>query len=180
MTKEGLKAIREKLVLLRTGILTHCGDYDPFGLCSCTDCFLCENCDYMIIDSEGNVLKDFSFLDLTSEFEERKIYKVEFFDEGNIKQFEKYMTNDNSDYRLTRIFSDSNGDEVTIMRFPKKLDQKKTNKEADQYWLISSIISKDSYQENQIIPEEVQSVKSPVKAKKLMKRIFQRLKKFNN
>ncbi len=183
MKKDQLKAIREELVLLRTGILNPCSDYDPFGLCPCTDCFLCENCDYMIIDSEGNILKDFSSLDLTSEFEDRKIYKVEFFDEGYFKQFEKYMTDYDSDYRLTRIFSESNGDETTIMKF-SKLDQKKIReeeKEREQHWLMSSIISKNSYQEKQIIPtEEVHTANLPVKVKKFVKSIFQGFKKFNN
>ncbi len=189
MEKGELKAIREELVLLRTGVLNPCSDYDPFGLCICTECFLCENCDYMIIDNEGNILKDFYSLDLTSEFEERAIYKVEFFDEGyfkNLKDFKEYIANDNSDYRLTRIFSDSNGEENTVLRL-SKLDQEKIREKEEIWQREEEEIRERFYRHNCITnnsvanqPNKQDDFKPEGKIKVLVKHIFQKLTQSNN
>ena len=73
-----------------------CPIFDPFGMCTVTDCLTCDNCEYLVILASGEVLKNF----VKDDCEDK--YLIEFFDEitGDVVE---YLLDNTNDYRITRI-----------------------------------------------------------------------------
>lgn len=171
------------LIIKKTQIKDHCATYDPLGLCPVTDCFTCENADFRILDSNGTIIRDFKFPHLKDKNIRVSKYILEFFEEVNLENIEDYLNDEDSDYRMTRIYSSENGTENTVMR-PSKADRKKEIEEQqkikDEYEeRLRIVLGDESYQmlcrarEGRILEEKEEAIKES-KIKKLWKKMIKK------
>lgn len=149
---------------------TSCASIDPIGLCTVLDCLACSNCDYKIIEKNGTILKDYQ---QDQEGSEKK-YVIEFFDDLDHTDIEKYLKSEESNYRITR-----DSDRV-ILHYSKedviKRDEKmnQARKEVEAYYQkIEKQI--ETYQEE----EKKQSSKES-ESPSLVKKIASKFKKHTN
>lgn len=173
---------QECLMIKKVQINDSCASYDPFGLCPVTDCLKCNNSDYRIINSDGEIIRDFKYYGLKGNDIIISKYKLEFFDEVDYKNIEAYLNDENSDYRMTRIYSSENGKESTIMR-PSKADMQKEldehqKQELKYEELLRSMLGEESYQTlcktREQRKEENNQVEEKSKIKKLIKKIIKK------
>lgn len=174
---------QECLMIQKTQIKDGCWTYDPIGLCLVTECLRCENADYRIIDKDGKIIKDFKFYGLKGHDIRTSKYLIEFFDEVDYKDIEEYLNDENSDYRMTRIYSSENGKESIVMR-PSKTDQKeeldKRKKVNEAYEeSLKMLLGDESYKilckvREEREKEENNQVEEKSKIKRLIKKIIKR------
>lgn len=174
---------QESLMIQKVQINDSCAAYDPLGLCLVTDCLKCENADYRITNSEGIIVRDFKYYGLKRQNIRTEKYLIEFFDEVDYQNIESYLNNENSDYRMTRIYSSENGKENTIMRSSKSDKQKKLDEEQRQNLeyeeLLRSMLGEESYQilcktREQRKKEKTKQVEEKSKIKRLIKKIIRK------
>lgn len=84
---------------IKSQILNGCATYDPIGLCTINDCFQCENCAYRMTFDNGVIVETDDFDKFSIESER---YLLEFLTPIG-KDIYGYLTDDNSDYRITRL-----------------------------------------------------------------------------
>ncbi len=104
--------VKMAVLEIKAGIGEKCALFDPFGLCIVIDCFQCENCAYRITFDNGKVVEtqDFENYPLTSKKDE---YLLEFLTPVG-KDIYGYLTDDSSDYRITRV------DDKVVLRQTKE------------------------------------------------------------
>lgn len=173
---------KESLMIQKIQIKDSCAVYDPIGLCLVTECLTCENADCCIINSDGTIIKDFKYYGLKEEDIRTSKYLIEFFDEVDYDNIEDYLINEDSDYRMTRIYSSENGKENVIMRFSKadkKEELEKQKKQQLEYEeSLRNMLGEESYQllckiRKERKQEETNLVEES-KIKKLIKRIIKK------
>lgn len=172
-------------VILKTGVKDHCAAYDPFGLCPCTDCFKCENADYRMIDSKGTIIRDFKYLGLKNKNIRVNKYIIEFFDEVDFDNIEDYLDNNDSDYRMTRIYCTGNGYESVVMRpsiteRQEELErQKRQQEEFDSTYeeFLKIILGEEGY--NLLKSVENQKEQLPKEKEGKIKKLFKHFRRGN-
>ena len=90
------ESLSKALISLDINDKEECPKIDPFGLCTVKDCLCCDNCEYMIVMGDDEVLKRIINEDLENK------YLVEFFDAITSDMFQ-YLIDESNDYRITRI-----------------------------------------------------------------------------
>ena len=112
-------AVGRALLQYRTGIVDHCGAYDPFGLCHTDECLYCENCIYRITLENGEALSN----DTVIEFDKLekacigsgRTQEILFYDYvPKIEDLFNYLFDDNSHYTFK-----SASEEIIAKYYPK-------------------------------------------------------------
>ena len=165
---------KEGTLTLVSQLKRRCSDYDPFGLCTVQDCIKCENCDYKFVDKTGLIVRDFKTFTLKANRMKIQKYLLECFDDVDYYNFEKYLLNNESDYRITRI--DSDGKKV-ILRYSKKdleeIQEKEQQRKMELDRQIRAMFGDELLEHNLSIQEAEEEVSDKEK-RNFLRRVFKR------
>jgi hypothetical protein len=77
-----------------------CCSKSMFNFDDVLNCIKCDNCTYKIVNNDGVIIKDVEFEKQESLLDE---YLIEFFDQVNYDNLLEYLSNEESDFRVTRL-----------------------------------------------------------------------------